>query len=183
MSLDGITAADLAGGFWVGWPDPPSPERHLEALRGSEVVVLAIDEAIAAGSPGRVVGVVTAVGDGVLAASIPLLEVLPAWQGQGIGSELVRRVVASPEPRYMLDLVCDDHGTLVFVEVRARRDDMHGAPEETIDGAKQGRIVRAARDYLMRIGDDERACRFDVIAIEGDELRHIPDAFEVSTST
>lgn len=129
MSLDGITAADLAGGFWVGWPDPPSPERHLEALRGSEVVVLAIDEAIAAGSPGRVVGVVTAVGDGVLAASIPLLEVLPAWQGQGIGSELVRRVVAALEPRYMLDLVCDEplvafYERLGFTPYRAmiRRD-------------------------------------------------------------
>jgi ribosomal protein S18 acetylase RimI-like enzyme len=129
MSLDGITAADLAGGFWVGWPDPPSPERHLEVLRGSELVVLAIDETVSTGSPGRVVGFVTAVGDGVLAASIPLLEVLPAWQGQRIGSELVRRVVAAIEPRYMVDLVCDEplvgfYERLGFTPYRAmiRRD-------------------------------------------------------------
>jgi GNAT superfamily N-acetyltransferase len=102
-SLEGIGADDLAGGFWVGWPTPPTPAMHLAMLRGSEAIVLAIDD-----STGQVIGFVNAVGDGVLAASIPLLEVLPAWQGQGIGSELVRRILAALEPRYMVDLVCDD---------------------------------------------------------------------------
>lgn len=102
-SLDGIAVGDLAGGFWVGWPVPPTLERHLELLRGSEVAILAIDDA-----SGAVVGFVTAVGDGVLAASIPLLEVLPAWQGRGIGTELVRRVLAELGPRYMVDLTCDE---------------------------------------------------------------------------
>ena len=102
-SLEGITARDLAGGYWVGWPTPPTPDQHLALLQGSEVVVLAIDD-----GTGRVVGFVTAIGDGVLAAYLPLLEVLPAWQGQGIGSELVRRVLAELDPRYMVDLVCDE---------------------------------------------------------------------------
>ncbi len=102
-SLGGITAADLAGGFWVGWPTPPTPEQHLALLAGSEAVVLAVDDAT-----GGVVGFVTAIGDGVLAAYLPLLEVLPEWQGQGIGSELVRRVLAELDPRYMVDLVCDE---------------------------------------------------------------------------
>ena len=128
-SLEGIGADDLTGGFWVGWPTPPSPERHLEALRGSEVAVLALDDASARGTAGRVVGFVTAIGDGALAASIPLLEVLPAWQGQGIGSELVRRVLAALDPRYMVDLTCDEdlvgfYQRLGFAPYRAmiRRD-------------------------------------------------------------
>jgi ribosomal protein S18 acetylase RimI-like enzyme len=96
-----LSAADL-GGFFVGWPTPPSPERHLEILRGSDHVVLARSS-----DDGRVVGFVTAISDGVLSAFIPLLEVLPEWQGQGIGSELVRRILGQLEDFYMVDLVCD----------------------------------------------------------------------------
>ena len=101
--LHGITP-DRVVGFWVGWPAPPTQEMHLRIMPGSEAVVLAIDPA----ADGRVVGFVTAIGDGVLAASIPLLEVLPAYQGQGIGSELVRRMLAKLNDRYMVDLVCDE---------------------------------------------------------------------------
>ncbi len=77
-----------------------------------------------------------------------------------------------------IDLVCDDAGTLGFVEVRARRDGDFGAPEETIGATKRRRIVLAARHYLVKRGIEERACRFDVIAIEGDHITHIPDAFQ-----
>ena len=101
--LHGITP-DRVVGFWVGWPAPPTQEMHLRIMQGSEAVVLAIDPE----ADGRVVGFVTAIGDGVLAASIPLLEVLPAYQGQGIGSQLVRRMLAKLNDRYMVDLVCDE---------------------------------------------------------------------------
>lgn len=99
--LDGIEASDLAG-FWEGWPVAPSAERHLAALRGSEAAVLAVDA-----TDGRIVGFVTAVGDGALAAFIPFLEVLPAYRGRGIGRELLRRVLGRLGPRYSVDLVCD----------------------------------------------------------------------------
>ena len=69
-------------------------------MRGSSHVVLARDGR-------RVVGFVTAISDGVLSAYIPLLEVLPDHQGRGIGSELVRRLVARLESLYMIDLCCD----------------------------------------------------------------------------
>ena len=100
---DGITADRLAGGFFEGWPSPPDPERHLAHLRGAEAVVLAVDPA-----SGDVVGFITAIGDGGLVAFIPLLEVLPAWRGQGIGRELVRRILARLADRYAIDLVCDE---------------------------------------------------------------------------
>jgi len=99
---------DLAGvepeqleGFFVDWPKPPSAERHLEILRGSSHVVLAKEGA-------RVVGFVTAISDGVLSAYIPLLEVLPDYQGRGIGTELVRLLLARLGDLYMIDLSCDE---------------------------------------------------------------------------
>src|SRR5262245_12910474 len=79
-----------------------------------------------------------------------------------------------------LDLVCDDAGTLVFVEVRARADGDYGSPEETIRHEKKHRIVHAARVYLQARGIVEEAtpCRFDVIAVEGEEIRYFMNAFE-----
>jgi predicted N-acetyltransferase YhbS len=56
---------------------------------------------------GRVVGFVTMISDGVLTAFIPWLEVLPEYQGRGIGSELVRRVLEGTERFYSVDLLCD----------------------------------------------------------------------------
>ena len=100
--VDELQAGDLEG-FFVGWPTRPSPELHVKLLRGSERVVLARNR-----ETGRVVGFVTAVGDGVVSAYIPLLEVLPEYQGRGIGTELVRHVLELLEGRYMVDLSCDE---------------------------------------------------------------------------
>ena len=96
-----VSAADLHG-FFVDWPVRPSRERHLEILRGSDHVVLARE-----GEEGRVVGFVTAISDGVVSAFIPLLEVLPERRGEGIGTELVRRLLAALEDLYMVDLMCN----------------------------------------------------------------------------
>ena len=98
-TITGITPAMLAG-FFVGWPNPPDGATHLRFLEGSQHRVLALAD-------GRVVGFVTAISDGVLCAYIPLLEVLPAYQGQGIGSELVRRLLAELDGLYAIDLMCD----------------------------------------------------------------------------
>ncbi len=89
-------------GFFEGWPNPPTPETHLALLRNSDAVVFAIDD-----ESGRVVGFITAITDGVLAAYIPLLEVLPAWRKQGIGHELVRCMLEKLKSFYMIDLICD----------------------------------------------------------------------------
>ncbi len=97
-----LTAEQLRGGFFEEWPAPPSPELHLRHLCGAEVAIVAVDAAT-----GQVVGFVTALGDGVLAAFISLLEVLPAYRGRGIGAELMRRVLARLGDRYSIDLVCD----------------------------------------------------------------------------
>jgi GNAT superfamily N-acetyltransferase len=98
-TLDGITPEQLQG-FFVGWPHPPSPETHLKLLKGSSHVVLALDGA-------RVVGFINAISDGVLSAFVPLLEVLPEYQGRGIGGELVRQMLERLRDFYTVDLVCD----------------------------------------------------------------------------
>jgi len=100
-SLVRISAGNL-GGFFVGWPNPPSPKIHLKLLENSEQVVLALDE-----ETGNAVGFITAISDGVLSAYIPLLEVLPAYRGKGISQELVRRMLAKLSRLYMVDLICD----------------------------------------------------------------------------
>lgn len=101
-SIDSIRSNQLRGGFFEGWPNPPSAETHLRALRGSSHVWLAIDSEIDV-----VVGFVNAVSDGVLAAYMPLLEVLPAYRQRGIAAELVRRMLETLSGIYMIDLLCD----------------------------------------------------------------------------
>ena len=99
-SAAGLRSDQLTGGFFVGWPSPPTAERHLDILRGSDAVVIAIDA-------DAVVGYATAISDGALSAFIPLLEVLPAYQHQGIATELVRRLLAQLDHLYMVDVCCD----------------------------------------------------------------------------
>ncbi len=101
-SLANLTADHLRGDFFADWLNPPSAETHLRVLQGSDLLILARD-----GETEAVVGYITAVTDGVLAAYIPYLEVLKSYQGQGIGSELVRRVLAALSDIYMIDLICD----------------------------------------------------------------------------
>ncbi|MFH1687946.1 MAG: GNAT family N-acetyltransferase [bacterium] len=97
-------------GFFVGWPKPPSREAHLKMLHQASHVVLAVDDEI-----GRVVGFVNAISDGVLAAYLPLLEVLPEYQGRGIGKELMRKILQEIGDLYIIDLVCDD-GLVAYYE-------------------------------------------------------------------
>lgn len=94
---------DQLEGFFDGWPDPPSATTHLRLLERSSEIVLALDR-----GTGRVVGFVTAITDGVLCAYVPLLEVLPAYRGRGIGSTLVRRMLGKLEHLYMIDVICDE---------------------------------------------------------------------------
>jgi ribosomal protein S18 acetylase RimI-like enzyme len=98
-SLKNIRADQLEG-FFVGWPNPPTPTTHLKILKRAAHVLLAMN-----GS--SVVGFVTAISDGILCAYIPLLEVLPSHQHQGIGSELMRRMLEMLREIYMIDLLCD----------------------------------------------------------------------------
>ena len=66
-----------------------------------------------------------------------------------------------------IDLIMKDDQTLVFVEVKYRRNDHHGSGAEAVTFHKQGRISRTAAWYLAKNPDRaEWVCRFDVISID-----------------
>ena len=71
-----------------------------------------------------------------------------------------------------LDLVMRDGNTVVFVEVRYRRDDHFGGAAGSVDFRKRRRIVLAARAWLARQrGLGDAPCRFDVVTVLGTETQ------------
>lgn len=83
-----------------------------------------------------------------------------------------------------IDLIVQEGGVVVFVEVKTRTSGEFGPPQTSVTLAKQRQIVRVARLYLQRKGRAETACRFDVVAVTfaGDravspDLLLIRDAF------
>jgi putative endonuclease len=71
-----------------------------------------------------------------------------------------------------IDLVMRDQQMLVFVEVRFRKNQRFGGAAASVGPVKQQRLWRSASIYLMRFARPP-ACRFDLVAIEGDDLHWI----------
>lgn len=111
-------------------------------------------------------------------------------QGEALAAKFLRRrgyiIVGRSERDRLgeLDLVAVDQRTVVFVEVKTRRGDSAGLPQEAVDAEKQRRLARAAAGYLKRHGLLEHAARFDVVAITWPEggsrptIELIQNAFE-----
>jgi putative endonuclease len=78
-----------------------------------------------------------------------------------------------------IDLVMQDGDSVVFVEVRYRRQPRFGSAAESVDRRKQSRLIACAQHYLLT--HPQRAglpCRFDVVTINGnDGLAWIRNAF------
>jgi putative endonuclease len=91
------------------------------------------------------------------------------------------------QPGGELDLVADDAGTCVFVEVRSRTGEEFGHPLEAISPQKRSQVVRAARLYLDSESPQASGFRFDVVGVLFDPhdpdaavCFHVPNAFEVA---
>jgi putative endonuclease len=81
-----------------------------------------------------------------------------------------------------IDIIARDRGTLVFVEVKTRRNLECGQPEESVTPAKQEQIRKIAEAFLAVSHNENAPCRFDILSLlqEGDggfTVRHIRDAF------
>lgn len=91
------------------------------------------------------------------------------------------RVARGPGARGAeVDLIMRDRdGTLVFVEVRQRAGGEHGGAAASVTRSKQRRCILGAKFYLQQLSVWP-PCRFDVVAIDGDELTWLPAAFDAS---
>ena len=65
-----------------------------------------------------------------------------------------------------IDLVTEKDGALIFVEVRTRRSNRLGTPEESITPTKRAKLIAAAQTYLDERGQTDRDWRIDIVAIE-----------------
>jgi putative endonuclease len=75
-----------------------------------------------------------------------------------------------------IDIVARDGEEAVFIEVRARASDAYGGAAASIGVAKRRRLIRAARAWIAA-RRWEGPCRFDVVAVDGENLEHLRDAF------
>lgn len=76
-----------------------------------------------------------------------------------------------------IDIVAKDGEYIVFCEVKYRSGIGFGFPEEAVDGRKQNKIRRVAQYFLTKYNINQTLVRFDVIAILGNEIKHIRNAF------
>ena len=76
-----------------------------------------------------------------------------------------------------LDLIMRERETVVFVEVRQRRNRDFGGAAASVTAAKQSRLLLAAQIFLQRYGAPP-PCRFDVIAIDGEQIAWIKNAID-----
>jgi putative endonuclease len=81
-----------------------------------------------------------------------------------------------------IDIVAMDGEQLVFIEVKARTNNLsYGKPEDAVDWRKQKQLKRVAEGYYHINKITDQACRFDVIAVDKSsgavDIRHQKTAF------
>jgi putative endonuclease len=111
-------------------------------------------------------------------------EDLAAARLEAGGIRIVARNWRRPEGE--IDIVADDAGVCVFVEVRSRTGLDRGHPLEAVTPRKQARVIRAARLYLDAETPGAKGYRFDVVAVtfwddgRSPDVVHVADAFRLS---
>ena len=64
-----------------------------------------------------------------------------------------------------IDLICNHNNTIIFIEVRYRKNLEYGGPKESITTTKQKKIIKSAEIYLNKYNLHNQDCRFDVLCI------------------
>lgn len=73
-----------------------------------------------------------------------------------------------------IDIIAKEGKTIVFIEVKTRRSNRFGVPEEAVDYRKQKRLRLLASTYLAKYFSLSHPCRFDVYAITLDNSDNLP---------
>ena len=81
-----------------------------------------------------------------------------------------------------VDIIASNEDFLVIVEVKTRKSNTFGEPEEFVTLQKQRNLIRAAAAYITKFGITKEV-RFDIVSVilndqQPKEVRHIPDAFK-----
>lgn len=77
-----------------------------------------------------------------------------------------------------IDIICHDDNFLIFTEVKYRKSDSCGESLYAVTARKQNTIIRVSDYYRLHNNIDfDRPVRYDVIGIDGNTLKWIPDAF------
>jgi len=107
--------------------------------------------------------------------------------GEGVAEQFYRRRgCAILEKNFIfnhgeIDLIVRDNEEVVFVEVKTRRGNTYGAPEESVTPLKQHLLRRTAEGYIWLHHLEHTPCRFDVLAVTttGGEAsaKYFPNAF------
>ena len=110
-------------------------------------------------------------------------------EGEMIASDFLKRngldiLERNYRNRYgEIDLIAKDRDTLVFTEVKFRKDELAGHPIEAVNVGKQRVIRNVAKHFMYNKGyDDDTYCRFDVIGIiangeDEPDITWVRDAF------
>jgi len=67
-----------------------------------------------------------------------------------------------------LDMIAEQDGSLVFIEVRTKSSNRYGTPDESITRKKQEKLRQIAMVYLSNQRLYGKTCRFDVVCVEVD---------------
>ena len=67
-----------------------------------------------------------------------------------------------------IDIIADQDGVVVFIEVKARADHQYGHPFNAVTPTKQQKIIQVAQSFLAKHRLLEKPTKFDVVGLTAD---------------
>lgn len=91
------------------------------------------------------------------------------------GYEIVERNFRSPFGE--IDIIAKEKGVIVFIEVKRRVSKKFGTSVDAISKKKIERLIKTASYYVKKRRISEKRFRFDVVGIDGEDVKIVKNAF------